>query len=436
LMIRSVMAEQIPAKDVDSFVPSILFGTKPDETSDDEKNLDVLQRTITSGGNAANRGSQVGSGTDKQANGVGSINKLPIRSNLTPPLQLPANTSNQTPKEVLGVVQQKPSNAEEKNLKTLSELKEAGPSPTTLAYQKKYNELQKQWKTQLNGKSLKEQYSLFFEQDDFLNNKTNKGSEIIKTGEYKTTSFDNSAQGAPAELSSGNLKTNAIKALMLRFLSDISPIDVPIDSIDVVSANVLSSKVTVDEKFIKSVMLNPALDAFKNKGKKIYASVLRLDGEGNGQYVVVVIDKDGKVRIIDPVSRVKPYKDNLLLAVVDALNKARTVMDMAFSAYKNDLDSNDSAFVNTGIAGPDNDNTKSGIYAFTYWAGLMKEDNIDAYKSINGAAAADANDFSQLDAINWASVYSRTEKALPSAIGLQTYEEDVRQWLSDQLTVK
>lgn len=420
-------ADAIPPEATQSFTPR--EWTKPCELTEEEKAklvLEVIQNAIIAG-----RSTSVT--LDKSEADVASV----IAS--TPPKPtLVAEPSN---KESFASVipQNTQADAIRVQQTTATALKEAEPSPTTTAYQKKYQELQAQWKIQTNGKSMSGGYSLFFQQDDFLNAEANKGTDIQKTSDYPYGAsqkiFNDGADGSPEALSSGNLTTNALQALMLRFLSYNPLLDIPVDSIAVAQAFVDSAPgnaIRLDESLIKSVILTPALDAFNKKGKNIYASLMRIDAEGKGQYVVVV-DEHGHVCIIDPTVKEKSYKDKLLSEVVKSLNKARTAQDVAFIPIKTEAHANEENIVNTGITGPDTDNSNNAIYAFTYWAAFMGTDKLEAYESVNGAATEETSALDVYESINLSGVYSRKIKKTPGLKGVSGFEANIREWLQSQL---
>lgn len=424
--IGSVWADAIPPEHIASFAPSVW--TKLGELTEEEKAklaLEVIQNAIIAGRNSSS------SGGENAEMGVSSVVSSTPESTLI--IEQPKNDSvavvaPQTRNDVISVQQT-----------TVAALKEVGPAPTTLAYQKRYRDLQTQWKTEITGKSMSGGYALFFQQDDFLNADASQGTQIKKTTDdpYGTSQkvFDDGADGSPEALSSGNLTANALQALMLRFLSDNPPLDIAIDSIAVASAVIdtpAGNAIKVDDALIKSVVLTPALGAFK-KDKAIYASLMRLENEGKGQYVVVVLDKHGHVCIIDPAVKEKAYKDKLLTAVIKSLNTARTAQDVAFTPIKSDIHVSEENVVNTGIAGPDTDNSNSGIYAFTYWAGMIANDNLNAYKSINGAATEQTSALVGYELINMAAVYSKKVVKTPGKKGLTDYESNIREWLRGQL---
>lgn len=434
LFTTSLRAEQIAPETVESFIPRLF--DNPDELTEEEKAklaIDVINNAIKSGG-----GSTVGSKTKEKDEGIAS--RVPS-SKPNPPLVVKTPTDSRP--VVIGA--QTPADPVRAQQPTINALKEAGLSPTTQAYQRQYQQLQSRWRTEIAGKSMSGSYGLFFQQVDFLNQKTKEGTEIVKGQDnpYDEQVYNNSANGSPEALSSGNLTTKALQALMLEYLiknpSTSRPLDILIEGIDVASATIGSSptnEITIDHSRVASIVHTPALDAFNKKEKKIYASILRLEGAGNGQYVVVVIDKERLVCIIDPTIKEKAYKDKLLKAVIQSLNKARTVQEKEYTPLKNDLIPNEQSVINTGIAGQDSDNSKTGIYAFTYWAGLMKKDNLEAYQSINGAAAginADEVGGMDIDWVNIAAVYSNKLKILTGNENLSSYEGNIREWLRGQL---
>lgn len=427
----SLWADAIPPEYIASFTPRVW--TNPGELTEEEKAklaLEVIQNAIIAGRNSSS------SEDSNAANSVSSV--VSSAASPTPQPMLVVDPPKNDSAAVV-IAPETRNDAVSVQQTTVAALKEAGPAPTTVAYQKRYKELQTQWKSQMAGKSMSGGYALFFQQDDFLNADANQGTQIKKTTDdpYGTSQkvFDGGADGSPEALSSGNLTANALQALMLRFLSDNPPLDIAIDSIAVASAVIdtpAGNAIKVDEALIKSVVLTPALGAFK-KGKTIYASLMRLENEGKGQYVVVVLDKHGHVCIIDPAVKEKAYKDKLLMAVIKSLNTARTAQDVAFSAMKTDMHVSEENVVNTGIAGPDSDNSNSGIYAFTYWAGMIANDNLDAYKSINGAATEQTSALVGYESINMAAVYSKKVVKTPGKKRLADYEANIREWLRDQL---
>lgn len=419
-------ADAIPPEHIASFTPRVW--TKPGGFTEEEKAklaLEVIQNAIIAGKNSSSSG---GANAETGVSSVVSSTQKPSLIVDQPKNDSEAVVTPQTRNDAINVQQT-----------TVAALKEIEPAPTTLAYQKRYRDLQTQWRAEIAGKSMSGGYALFFQQDDFLNADSSQETQIRKTTDdpYGTSQkvFDDGADGSPEALSSGNLTTNAMQALMLRFLSDNPPLDIAIDSIAVASAVIDSpagSTIKVDDALIKSVVLTPALDALK-KGKTIYASLMRLESEGKGQYVVVVLDKHGHVCIIDPAVKEKAYKDKLLTAVIKSLNTARTAQDLTFTPIKSDIHIAEQNVVNTGIAGPDTDNSNSGIYAFTYWAGLIANDNLDAYKSINGAVTEKTSALVGYELINMAAVYSKKVVKTPGKRGGPDYEENIREWLRGQL---
>ena len=424
--IGSVWAEAITTEHIASFIPRVW--TKPGELTEEEKAKlakEVIENAIIVGKNSSSSG---GANAETGVSSVVSIDQKPSLIVDQPKNDSEAVVTPQTRNDAISVQQT-----------TVAALKEIGPAPTTLAYQKRYQELQTQWKTEIAGKSMSGGYALFFQQDDFLNADSSQGTQIKKSTDdpYGSSQkvFDDGADGSPEALSSGNLTTNAMQALMLRFLSDNPPLDIAIDSINVASAVIDSpagNAIKVDNALIKSVVLTPALGAFKN-GKTLYASLMRLESEGKGQYVVVVLDKHGHVCIIDPAVKEKAYKDKLLTAVIKSLNTVRTAQDLSFTPIKSDIHIAEQNVVNTGIAGPDADNSNSGIYAFTYWAGLIANDKLDAYKSINGAVTEETSALVGYELINMAAVYSKKVVKTPGKRGGPDYEENIREWLRGQL---
>jgi hypothetical protein len=313
------------------------------------------------------------------------------------------------------------------NLMTVKALATAGPTPTQVAYQQKYNELQTRWKIQISGKSLNAGYEIFFEQDTL--NYRNSTNTSNSAGDYSKPFLEDSPHESVQALSSGNLTSNAIQSLMLRYLSDNSKIDILLDGVNVASAFIeqTSSKIRVDDALINSVLLTPSRDAFIKKNRSIYSSIIQLGGEGKGTYINVVIDKQGNVSLIDTAIQHKTYAENLLKAIVTSLNKQRLAADPKFVIAAAD------PIVYTGLQGADDDNTRSGLYAFAYWAAFMNADKLDVYTSVNGAASESTNHLNSYDSLNLCAAYSKKLKKTTGKHDSNAYELDLRGWLSDQV---
>jgi hypothetical protein len=313
---------------------------------------------------------------------------------------------------------------------TVKALEKAGPAPTTVAYQAKYKELQAQWKSKINGKSMAAGYSVFFQLDDLPSESDTPQKSSDDPYGINAPASTSEAHESVEALSSGNITSNAIQALMLRYLSDNPEIDIPVDGINAASAFVSAAPenaVRINDALLKSVILDPALDAFTKKNKSMYASIIRLEGSGNGQYVIVVIDKHGNVSLIDPALNEKVYDTKLLSGIVTSLNTQRQASDLKFVAAETD------SIVYTGLNGKDLDNTRSGLYAFAYWAAFMSTDKLDAYQSVNGAATEETNALDSYDSINLSAVYSKKVKKTPAIKDATAFELDLREWLRTQV---
>jgi hypothetical protein len=314
------------------------------------------------------------------------------------------------------------------NLMTVKALTNAGPTPTQIAYQQKYRELQSLWKTQISGKSLNAGYQVFFEQEDFLS--TSSTNPTTTSDDYAPPPIEDSSNQSIAALSSGNLTINALQALMLRYARDEPKIDILTDGLNVTYALIEKTpenSVKVTDALIKSVLLTPAMDAFTKKGRSIYSSIIRLGGEGKGSYINVVIDKLGNVSLIDTAIKHKSYAENLLKAIVTSLNKQRSAGDPTFVAAGTD------SIVYTGLQGADDDNTRSGLYAFAYWAAFMQADNLDAYKRVNGAASESTNHLDSYDSLKLCAAYLKKSPTTTGKHDSNPYELDLREWLRSQV---
>lgn len=273
-------------------------------------------------------------------------------------------------------------------------------------------------------------YEVFFQLDDLPTGSTT----AQKSGDdpYGThTPAPDEVHESVEALSSGNLTANAIQALMFRYLSDNPKIDIPVNCISAASAVITDAPenaVKINDALLKSAMLDPALDAFTKKNRSMYASIIRLDGAGKGQYVIVTLDKHGNVSLIDPALAQKKYDKKLLAGIVTSLNKQRKSMDLKFVAAEAD------SIVYTGLNGKDSDNTRSGLYAFAYWAAFMSVDKLDAYQSVNGAATEETSPLESYDSINLSAVYSKKVKQTPSIKNSTAFELDLREWLRTQVS--
>lgn len=404
-------ADAIPPEESASYLPRAW--TRPGELTQEEKDqlvLNVINDAIQTG--AVNAGAI---NTSKNPNSVTTDIVSPSVTQPTVTL-LPATPSDQAIKITTP------------EATAVKALEQAGPAPTTVAYQAKYKELQAQWKTKVRGSSMAAGYGVFFQ----LDNIPTKNDAPQKSSDDPYGTNTPTQPEAPHEsveaLSAGNLTSNAIQALMLKYLSDNPDIDIPVDSINTASAFITSENtVRVDDALLKSTLLDPTLDAFTKKNRSIYASVVRLEGAGNGQYVVVVIDKHGNVSLIDPAHNEKVYDTKLLAGIVTSLNKQRKATDMEFVAAKTD------SIVYTGLNGKDSDNTRSGLYAFAYWAAFMFDDKLEAYQSVNGAATDETSALVSYDAIKLCAVYSKKVKKTPGLKVFEAFELDIREWLRTQV---
>lgn len=315
------------------------------------------------------------------------------------------------------------------NVITVKALEKAGPTPNQRSYQQKYKELQLLWKTQVSGKNLNAGYHVFFEQDNFLD--TTSSGNPNSSGDYANPAADDSAHQSVEALSSGNLTSNALQALMLRYLNDNADINISLSGVNVAMAFVTpdpDNAIRLDDALINSVLLTPARDAFTKQNNSIYSAVIQLKGAGKGQYVSVVIDKRGNVSLIDTAIKEKTYATTLLTHIIASLNKQRLTTDLIFVAADSD------PIVYTGLQGADADNTRSGLYAFAYWAAFMKADTLDAYKRVNGAASEETNVLSSYDSLNLCSVYSKTLSKTTGYHDSNAYELDLRAWLRTQVS--
>lgn len=402
-----LVADAIPPEETAAYLPRAW--TPPGELTPEEETqlaLDVIKNAIHAGS----------AGASNSSNSVTS--NLPLPSSIQQPaITLPIATTEQ---QVLSPT-----------LLTVKALEQAGPAPTTLAYQAKYKELQALWKATLNGKSITSGYEVFFQQDDIpTENTTVQKSSDDPYGINTPASTDEVHESVEA-LSSGNLTSNAIQALMLRYLADNPKIDIPVDSISAASVMITDASenaVRVNEALLKSSVLDPALDAFTKKNRSMYASIIRLEGAGNGQYIIVTLDKHGNVSLIDPALAQKSYDKKLLAQIVSTLNKQRKATDLKYVAAETD------SVVYTGLNGKDSDNTRSGLYAFACWAALMSADKLDAYQNVNGAATEQNNLLDSYDSIKLCSIYSKKVKQTPGIKDSTAFELDLREWLRTQIT--
>jgi hypothetical protein len=293
----------------------------------------------------------------------------------------------------------------------LAALKPIGPSPVSLAYQKRYQELKSIWRSGLHGTSAADTYPLFFQQDDTLN---------------KVDGIHNSVEA----LSSGELTEKGVQALMLRFLFDTPSIDYPKPSaFDVIPALVdttSTNSVSINDMFIKERFLMPAQYAFKN-GKNVYASIVKLENGVSRRYVVVVVDKHGRVILIDPSTQHTSSHAILLNEFIKVMNQQKEEGSLIQFKISED------PIIYTGIQGADSSADNTGIYAFTYWAAFLNTDSFDAYQNVNGADSEEDRVLMSYDSLKVASVYSKREKVLPPLDRENPFEEDIRQWLRAEL---
>jgi hypothetical protein len=282
------------------------------------------------------------------------------------------------------------------------------PSIHSLAYSDKYALIKQDWKAAALGVE-----NLFFEGDAI-------NSELTDT---------------------------AILALMYRFLIDNPEVKIPdLDNFKVFTiANYTPATYTaiVEPKTIQNSLLIPALTAFRD-GKNLYATIVQVGGAGSGHYTVVVIEKTGKVHMINTF---KPYEGEaakepyqyILTALVNSLNVQKGAEDINFMVESN---------IRTGIQDPDIGSNSCGIYSFVYWAALMMTQTMDAYQRIT-AAASDGK-LTIYGDIKAASSYSRTEPQVvqildrtdgfgvqyfknPHAEEQARFEQNLRAWLQAEL---
>lgn len=406
-----VSADAIPPEASTSYLPR--NWTLPGELTQEEKDqlvFNVINEAIRNGG--------VNAGANSTSSDQNSLTTGSVATPITQPAVtlLPVAPSdpvikNTTPEAT-----------------AVKALEQAGPAPRTVAYQAKYKELQAQWKTKVRGSSMAAGYGVFFQLDNIpTENDAPQKSSDDPYG-VNTTAQTEAPHESVEALSSGNITSNAIQALMLRYLSDNPDIDIPVDSINTALAFVTSENtIRIDEALLKLNILEPTLDALTKKNRSMYASIIRLEGAGNGQYIVVTIDKHGNVSLIDPALKQKVYDKKLLDGIVTSLNKQRQATDLKFVAAETD------SIVYTGINGKDSDNTRSGLYAFAYWAAFMSDDKLEAYQNVNGAATEETSVLASYDSINLSAVYSKKVKKTPGIKDATAFELDLREWLRSQV---
>lgn len=295
---------------------------------------------------------------------------------------------------------------------TIKALEKVTPSPVTVKYQQTYDRLKALWKSQVYGKSEKEHYKLFFQQDEAISGLEDEND-------------------SPEALSAGALTEKSLQALMFRFLIETPTIDIPNeDKISVISAKVMDTpdqNIQIDHQKLKETLIDPALKFFTVQNKNTYANIVKVEGKGGGKYVVVVIEKNGKVYLIDPSTQQKTYHLNILSEIVKSLNSQKPHdMDTNFHTDSEDI-------VYTGIQGASAGSTSSGIYAFTYWASIMSTDALDAFERINGADSEETTLLQEYDSIKMASVYSKKLKKVPGLSNANNFELDIRKWLREEL---
>ncbi|MDP3641085.1 MAG: hypothetical protein Q8R43_01450, partial [Alphaproteobacteria bacterium] len=403
-----LIADAIPPEESAAYLPRAW--TPPGELTPEEQAqlvLDVIKDAIRTD-------------TTSTSNGSNSVTADVVSPSIVqkPAILLPVTPTNQE-----SVTQ---------TVTTVKALEQAGPAPTTVAYQAKYKELQALWKATVNGKSMASGYGVFFEQDDLPTESTTvQKSSDDPYGTNTPESIDDVHESVEA-LSSGNITSKAIQALMFRYLGDNPKNDIPVDNISAASAFISEAPenaVRINEGLLKSAIFDPALDAFTKKYRSMYASIVRLEGSGKGQYVVVTIDKQGNVALIDSALAKKGYDKKLLTEIVTSLNNQRKATDLKFVAAKTD------SILYTGLNGKDSDNTRSGLYAFAYWAAFMSVDKLDAYQRVNGAATEETTVLDSYDSINLSALYSKKLKQIPAIKDSNAYELDLREWLRSQVKV-
>lgn len=239
----------------------------------------------------------------------------------------------------------------------------------------------------------------------------------------------------------------AVLSLMYRFLKDNPSVVIPdLDNFRVFTiANYdpATHIATTQDEQINKTLLSQARATFA-KGKKLYANIVQVGGAGSGHYTVVVIEKNGRVNIINTF---KPYIGEaleepyqyILTAVVSSLNSQKTDEDITFVEGEN---------IRTGIQDSDIGSNSCGIYSFVYWAALMLTQDIDAYKQVTAAASEGA--LNRYEDILTAASYPRKADKIqqiqdrvgefgevyfknPNAERQVEFEASLREWLIEEV---
>ncbi len=280
------------------------------------------------------------------------------------------------------------------------------------AYKAKYRQLKQRWGIQDgNTLSLRKKSSVFFKEEEALLN--------------SQSSFDEISQR------SSELTEEAILALQMRFLIDNPEISIKSQNLEnlrvmnVSASEELPNSVKFAPSDLTDVWIRPTLDKFHQKStKEVYASIIRVTAGNQQNFVVVVAHKDGRVDLIDPTSITKQYNEKILQTCVDGLNSSQTTSDK--TQFRKERSTIYTGIQASGAALP-----SSSIYAFSYWAATLSSQNLDAYKSLNGAySEGNLTTYSQLVP---AAVYS---KESPKVTGLQNenrFDESLRNWLQEEL---
>ena len=183
------------------------------------------------------------------------------------------------------------------------------------------------------------------------------------------------------------LTSTAVLELMYGFLINHPEIYIPdLESFGlftIASYNTTTHAVTIPQvEQLKNKLLHQALAAF-TKGQKLYTTIVQVGGSGSGHYTLVVIERDGKVHMINTMgafagdSKYDPYT-YIQPELVKALNTHKGSAPIVFTAASN---------VRTGIQDADARSNSCGIYSFVYWAALMMTQDINAYKRVTAAAS-------------------------------------------------
>jgi hypothetical protein len=184
------------------------------------------------------------------------------------------------------------------------------------------------------------------------------------------------------------LTSTAILELMYGFLIERPEIHIPdlenFGLFTIANYNTTTQAVAIPQILqLKNKLLNQALAAFET-GQKLYATIVQVGGAGSGHYTLVVIERDGKVHMINTMGIIAeglagddPYV-HIMPELVKALNTHKGTAPIVFTAASN---------VRTGIQDADAGSNSCGIYSFVYWAALMMTQDINAYKRVTAAAA-------------------------------------------------